>query len=133
MPITSRNRAIAFFIVLGACSVALALALNITWLIKWREVGMVVLGIIFFGFIIAVTHELKTPLASIRLYLETMQSRELSEAQRKRFYGIMLEDTDRLMHTVEQVLRAGHMGQKGRKNFQRVDLGEIARDCTALA
>jgi len=158
MPITSRNRAIAFFIVLGACSVALALALNITWLIKWREVGMVVLGIIFFGFIItgvtlntiflvremrrseqhdsfinAVTHELKTPLASIRLYLETMQSRELSEAQRKRFYGIMLEDTDRLIHTVEQVLRAGHLGQKSGKNFQRVDLSEIVRDCTALA
>ena len=51
MPITSRNRAIAFFIVLGACSVALALALNITWLIHWRQIGMVVLGILFFGFI----------------------------------------------------------------------------------
>ena len=103
MPITSRNKAIAFFIVLGACSVAFALALNITWLIRWREVGMIVLGIIFFGFIIAgvtlntiflvremrrseqhdsfinaVTHELKTPIASIRLYLETLQSRELT-------------------------------------------------------
>jgi two-component system, OmpR family, sensor histidine kinase SenX3 len=158
MPITSRNRAIAFFIVLGACSVAVALALNITWLIHWREVGMVVLGIIFFAFIIAgitlntiflvrevrrgeqhdsfinaVTHELKTPIASIRLYLETLQSRELSEAQRKRFYGIMLEDTDRLINTVEQVLRAGHLGQKSRKNFQRLDLAEIARDCAALA
>jgi two-component system, OmpR family, sensor histidine kinase SenX3 len=157
MPITSRNRAIAFFIVLGACSVAVALALNITWMIHWRQVGMVVLGIIFFSFIIAgitlntiflvrevrrgeqhdsfinaVTHELKTPLASIRLYLETMQSRELSEAQRKRFYGIMLEDTDRLMHTVDQVLHAGHLGQKSRKNFQRLDLAEIARDCASL-
>ncbi len=158
MPITSRNKAIAFFIVLGACSVAFALALNITWLIRWRDVGMIVLGVIFFGFIIAgvtlntiflvremrrseqhdsfinaVTHELKTPIASIRLYLETLQSRELSEAQRKRFYGIMLEDTDRLINTVEQVLRAGHLGQKGTKNFQRLDLGEIVRDCASLA
>jgi two-component system sensor histidine kinase SenX3 len=158
MPITSRNKAIAFFIVLGACSVAVALALNITWVIRWREVGMVVLGIIFFGFIIAgvtlntiflvrevrrseqhdsfinaVTHELKTPIASIRLYLETLQSRNLSEAQRKRFYGIMLEDTDRLIQTVEQVLRAGHLGQKSVKNFQRLDLGEIVRDCASLA
>lgn len=153
----SRNKAIAFFIVLGACSVAIALALNITWVIRWREVGMIVLGIIFFGFIIAgvtlntiflvremrrseqhdsfmnsVTHELKTPIASIRLYLETLQSRELTEAQRKRFYSTMLEDTDRLIHTVEQVLRAGHLGQKSRKNFQRVDLGEIVRECSAL-
>jgi signal transduction histidine kinase len=158
MPITSRNRAIAFFIVLGACSVAFALALNITWMIRWREVGMIVLGIIFFGFIIAgvtlntiflvremrrseqqdsfinaVTHELKTPIASIRLYLETLQSRNLNEAQRKRFYGIMLEDTDRLLQTVEQVLRVGHLGQKSRKNFQRLDLGEIVRGCTSLA
>jgi len=158
MPIPSRNKAIAFFIVLGACSVAFALALNITWMIRWREVGMIVLGIIFFGFIItgvtlntiflvremrrseqhdsfinAVTHELKTPIASIRLYLETLQSRDLSEDQRKRFYGIMLEDTDRLINTVEQVLRAGQLGQKSRKNFQRLDLGEIVRDCAALA
>ena len=154
----SRNKAIAFFIVLGACSVAIALALNITWVIRWREVGMIVFGIIFFGFIIAgvtlntiflvremrrseqhdsfmnsVTHELKTPIASIRLYLETLQSRELTEAQRKHFYSTMLEDTDRLIHTVEQVLRAGHLGQKSRKNFQRVDLGEIVRECSALA
>jgi signal transduction histidine kinase len=158
MAITSRSKAIAFFIVLGACSVAVALALNITWVIRWREVGMVVLGIIFFGFIIAgvtlntiflvremrrsdqhdsfinaVTHELKTPIASIRLYLETLQSRTLSEVQRKRFYGIMLEDTDRLIHTVDQVLRAGHLGQKSVKNFQRLDLGEIVRDCASLA
>ena len=158
MPITSRNRAIAFVIVLGACSVALALALNITWLIHWRQVGMVVLGVLFFGFIIAgvtlntiflvremrrseqhdsfinaVTHELKTPIACIRLYLETLQSRDLSDAQRKRFYGIMLEDTDRLINTVEKVLRTGHLGQKSQKNFQRLDLGELTRDCASLA
>lgn len=157
MPI-SRNKAIAFFIVLGSCSVAIALALNITWVIRWREVGMVMLGIIFFGFIMAgvtlntiflvremrrseqhdsfinsVTHELKTPIASIRLYLETLQSRELSEAQRKKFYSTMLEDTDRLMNTVEQVLRAGHLGQKSRKNFQRVNLNDLAQECAALA
>lgn len=154
----SRNKAIAFFIVLGSCSLAAALALNITWMIRWREVGMIILGIIFFAliaagvtlntiflvrevrraeqhdsFINAVTHELKTPLASIRLYLETLQSRELSAEQRSRFYGIMLDDTDRLMNTVEKVLRAGHLGQKSRRNFQRVDLGEIARECILLA
>jgi signal transduction histidine kinase len=157
MPI-SRNKAIAAVIVLGACSAALALALNITWVIRWREVGMIVLGIIFFGFIIAgiilntiflvremrrseqhdsfinaVTHELKTPIASIRLYLETLQSRDLSQPQRERFYGIMLEDTDRLMQTVEQVLRAGHLGHKNKKNFHRLDMGEIVRECTMLA
>jgi signal transduction histidine kinase len=157
MPI-SRNKAVAFFIVLGSCTVALALALNITWVFRWREVGMIVLGVIFFGLIIAgvtlntiflvremrhseqhdsfinsVTHELKTPIASIRLYLETLQAREISDDQRKSFYGIMLSDTDRLMNTVEQVLRAGQLGHKGRANFQRVDMAELARECMTLA
>lgn len=157
MPIPSRKKAIAFAIVLGSLSAAVALALNITWVIRWREVGMVVLGILFFGFVItgvtlntvflvremrrseqhdsfinSVTHELKTPIASIRLYLETLQARQLSDEQRTKFYGIMLEDTDRLMRTVEQVLRAGQLGHKGNKGFQRVDLAELARELVEL-
>ena len=59
------------------------------------------------SFINAVTHELKTPVASIRLYLQTLQTRELDDEKRREFYRIMLEDSDRLLHTIEQVLRAG--------------------------
>ena len=59
------------------------------------------------SFLNAVTHELKTPVASIRLYLQTLQSRELDADKRQEFYRIMLEDSDRLLHTIEQVLRAG--------------------------
>lgn len=157
--VTSRRKAIAFFIVLGACSAALALALNITWVIHWREVGMAVVGILFFGFIIAgvtlntvflvreirrneqhdaflnaVTHELKTPVASIRLYLETLQARKVDEAKRQQFYSVMLEDTDRLLSTVEQVLRASQLAQRGRQqSFHPVDLAEIAGECVELA
>ena len=64
------------------------------------------------SFINAVTHELKTPVASIRLYLQTLQTRELDEAKRREFYRIMLEDSDRLLHTIEQVLRAGSAGSR---------------------
>ena len=64
------------------------------------------------SFINAVTHELKTPVASIRLYLQTLQTRELDEAKRREFYRIMLEDSDRLLHTIEQVLRAGSSGSR---------------------
>src|SRR5271167_5128382 len=93
MRITRRTKAIAFFIALGACLVALTIALNVSWIIfHWRQVVPLVLGIIFFGVLIAglvvntiflvreirrneqqdsflnaVTHELKTPIASIRL------------------------------------------------------------------
>lgn len=160
MQITSRRKTIAFFIVLGACSVGIALGLNITWVIHWREVGAIVLGLIFFSFIIAgvtlntiflvrevrrneqhdsfinaVSHELKTPIASIRLYLETLQNHpNLGEEQRNRFYRVMLEDTDRLFSTVEQVLRAGQITQtRGKKEWHVLDLAEIARESVELA
>src|SRR4051812_32349474 len=131
MTTVSRTKKIAFFITLGACLVGLAIILNVTWIIHWRSVVPVVVGIILFAvmiagvalntiflvreirrneqqdsFLNAVTHELKTPIASIRLYLETLQSREVTDAQRSEFYSHMLMDTDRLMSTVDQVLRA---------------------------
>jgi signal transduction histidine kinase len=161
MRIASRGKTIAFFIALGACGVGLAIALNITWIIiNWKEVVPLVLGIFFFGFIIAglvlntiflvreirrneqqdsflnaVTHELKTPIASIRLYLETLQKRSVEESQRHDFYRIMLEDTDRLLGTVEQVLKAGEArhGSDNHKHKQEVEFSTLVRDSLELA
>ena len=151
--ISGRRRSVIFFTVLGICLVAIAVALNVGWLvINWQRGVLAVLGLIFFlviiagmvlntiflvreirrneqhdSFINAVTHELKTPVASIRLYLQTLQTRELDEAKRREFYRIMLEDSDRLLHTIEQVLRAGSTQSQFRRIAQaRVDLGEIA-------
>src|SRR5678810_926220 len=160
MRITSRRRAIAFSLTLGICLIALAVALNVGWIIlNWREGVLLFLGAIFFlliiaglvintiflvreirrneqhdSFINAVTHELKTPVASIRLYLETLQSRDLDDAKRREFYQIMLEDSDRLLHTIEQVLRAGATGSILRRSARsRLDLAQIARECVELA
>ena len=160
MAVSTRRKSIAFFITLGACLVALAIALNVGWiLLNWREVALLVFGIIFFlliivglvlnttflireirrneqhdAFINAVTHELKTPLASIRLYLETLKRRDISEEQRQGFYDIMLADSNRLLQTVEQVLRAGSAGQRRiRLNRTIVDVGEMVGECIALA
>ena len=86
------------------------------------------------SFINAVTHELKTPVASIRLYLQTLQTRGLDDAKRQEFYRIMLEDSDRLLHTIEQVLRAGSTQSQFRRIAQaRVDLSEVAAECAELA
>src|SRR4030095_3532626 len=85
------------------------------------------------AFINAVTHELKTPIASIRLYLQTLKQREIDETKRQEFYDVMLADSDRLLQTVEQVLRAGQSGQRRRKiNLRKVDIGELARECVDL-
>ncbi|HYV84112.1 MAG TPA: HAMP domain-containing sensor histidine kinase, partial [Pyrinomonadaceae bacterium] len=85
------------------------------------------------AFINAVTHELKTPIASIRLYLETLKTRDVGEDERREFYNIMLADSDRLLHTVEQVLRAGRTGHKRPRIASSViDLGLMVRECLEL-
>ena len=58
------------------------------------------------NFISAVTHELKTPVASLKLYLDTLQIRDLPESRREDFYRTMRQDLDRLHATINQVLNA---------------------------
>jgi signal transduction histidine kinase len=77
---------------------------------------------------------LKTPLASIRLYLETLQTRAVDEAKRNEFYRIMLDDSDRLLATIEQVLRTGRIGASNPKlNLSPVELGAVVEECLARA
>lgn len=160
MRISSRRKAIAFFLTFGVCLAALAVAVGSGWIIlNWREGVRVFLGIIFFGaiitglvlntiflvreirrneqhdsFINAVTHELKTPIASIRLYLETLQRREVDEARRREFYQLMLVDTERLTVTVEQVLKAGALAQKKVSGHRvPVEFDAVVRECVDLA
>ncbi len=156
MRISSRRGTIVFFLCLGIGLVALAVALNVGWIIlNWREGVLLFFGIIFFALIIAgmvvntiflvrelrrseqhdsfinaVSHELKTPVASIRLHLETLQRRELPESRKQEFFSLMLSDADRLTYTIEQVLRAGRAGDKkaGRERAE-VDFAQLVRDC----
>jgi two-component system, OmpR family, sensor histidine kinase SenX3 len=159
MPISSRRRAVAFFVALGICLVLLAVGLNVGWIIlNWREGVLLFLGVIFFAvliagmivntsflvheirrneqhdsFINAVTHELKTPIASIRLYLQTLQSRDVDEGQRREFYRLMLDDTQRLMGTVDQVLKAGEASHKKQDRRAPVDFSELVQECVEVA
>jgi signal transduction histidine kinase len=158
MPVSGRTKIIAF-VVLGACLVAVAVALNIGWLLNWREGLLAVLGAILFlviitgvvlntiflvreirrnehheAFINAVTHELKTPVASMRLYLQTLQNRHVDEAKRQEFYAVMLQDSDRLQATIEQVLRAGELGARRRRSgHMAIDVSALVSECLTLA
>jgi signal transduction histidine kinase len=86
------------------------------------------------SFLNAVTHELKTPITSIRLYLQTLERRTLNDDQRRDFYRLMLDDTDRLLGTVEQVLRAGEIRQRrSRRHWQDVDFTAIIEESLELA
>jgi signal transduction histidine kinase len=136
------------------------MALNVSWvLLNWRKVAWLVLGLIFFSaiiaglilntiflvreirrneqhdaFINAVSHELKTPIASIRLYLQTLQRHAVEPEKQREFYDIMLADTDRLLRTVEQVLRAGQIAhRRSHAHEELIDLTEMTRSCMELA
>lgn len=155
-----RKRSTVAVIVLGSVLVAVALALNVTWIIgNWRSTILLVLGVLCFAvliaglalntvylvreirrneqqdaFINAVTHELKTPVASIRLYLQTLQQRDVSPEKRAEFVDVMLADVDRLQGTIDQVLLAGKTGTSRRPAERAdVDLVQLASDCLDLA
>src|SRR5512132_1408280 len=150
--IRGRRRSVIFFTVFGIILVAIALTLNVSWIVlNWRTGVLAILGVILFlviiagmvlntiflvreirrneqqdSFLNAVTHELKTPVTSIRLYLQTLQRRELGDNERRDFYRIMLEDTDRLLGTVEQVLKAGEARHgKGESHREEVDFSAV--------
>ncbi len=156
MRVASRRKAAIVFLVLGICLVALTVALNVGWiLLNLQQIALLVFGIVFFAIIItgivlntiflvreirrneqhdaflnAVTHELKTPIASIRLYLETLQTRDVSEAKKQEFYGVMLADSNRLLNTVEQVLKASRSREKNLLlNISEINLAELLREC----
>jgi signal transduction histidine kinase len=157
---TRRQKAIGFFITLCVLLVGAAILLNVYWVV-FTETPVVVLvvGILLFALIIAgiiiytvflvleikrsedhdtfinaVTHELKTPLASIRLYLDTLKARPVADPQRQEFYDIMLADVERLRHTVDQVLKAGVVRERQRAAVRTpLDMGRLARECVDLA
>jgi len=158
MNFTRRRGATAFFIVMGVCLIGLLISLNITWIhLSGRSFAIGFVGIILFliliagvvlntvflvreirrnerqdSFLNAVTHELKTPIASIRLYLDTLSRHPGDEVQRQHFYSVMRSDTDRLLSTVESVLKAGELGHRNRvEQRTRIELFPLVADCIA--
>jgi two-component system, OmpR family, sensor histidine kinase SenX3 len=156
----TRKRAVVLVWLLGAGLIAVAVGLNISFIVvNWRTGLLLLVGVISFAvligglalntvflireirkseqhdaFIHAVTHELKTPLASIKLYLQTLRQREFDPEKRRDLIDTMLEDSDRLQQTIDQILLAGKTGAARRvDNPTDVDVSDIVGECVALA
>lgn len=82
------------------------------------------------NFIDAVTHELKSPIASLKLYLQTMARRAVDERQQQHFHRIMLEDVERLDSLINHLLDAARIARDaGPAEEQPVRLDELLRHC----
>src|SRR5712691_7156749 len=79
------------------------------------------------NFISAVTHELKTPVASLKLYLDTLQLRDLPESRREDFYRTMRQDLDRLHSTINNVLNAAMYTDRPVVDPQPLDFAKMVR------
>ena len=85
------------------------------------------------AFLNSVTHELKTPIASIKLYLETLKTRKVPPEKQLEFYDVMLADSDRLLNTVEQVLQASSTKERKRHfDATEVDIGGLISESVAI-
>ena len=156
----TRKRSIVSVALLGAGLITVAVVLNVSFIVvNWRTGLLLLLGIASFAvligglalntmflireirkseqhdaFIHAVTHELRTPLASIKLYLQTFQQRELAPDTQHELIDTMLEDSERLQRTIDQILMAGKTGDARRvDNPTEVDLSDLVDECVTLA
>jgi len=113
---------------IGTTFIALLLAGVIIYLVF--SIKAINLGRRQSNFIDSVTHELKSPMASMKLYLQTLNRCEVTHEEQAAFYRFMLEDVERLDHLVNQMLNAGRL-ESGRVDgaAESVPLADLLREC----
>lgn len=92
-----------------------------------REVALATLKA---NFVADVSHELKTPLALIRLFAETLQAgRVTSDEQRNEYYDVILRESTRLTNLINNILDFSRI-EAGRKEYllEPIDVGSVVRD-----
>jgi two-component system, OmpR family, sensor histidine kinase SenX3 len=84
------------------------------------------------NFVSAVTHELKTPVASLKLYLDTLEYRDVPAERRGEFYRTMRQDIDRLNTTINSVLSAAMYTDRPVADPRPLDLAKLVRRAADL-
>lgn len=83
-------------------------------------------------FVDSVTHELRSPLSSLRLCLETLRRPELPAAQGERLHDMMRHDVERLAAFIDDILEATRVGHGGRRHAAvRIEVATLVNRCVA--
>lgn len=154
-----RRSSLKWPIILGTTLLVLITTLLVFWIIwgvvtqywAFLTVGIVFIALILIGvtlylilsikevrltqrqanFIDAVTHELKSPIASLKLYLQTMDMREVGPEQQREFHRFMLEDVQRLDGLIDDLLEAAKLDHRQREEpTEDIDPVPLLRSCT---
>lgn len=99
------------FIFVGGIILIVAVAFGLSVIFRNLNVQLR-LNRLYDNFIANVTHELKSPLASIQLYLDTIKSRELSDENKNKFINFMMSDANRLNNLINTILEISRLEQK---------------------
>ena len=151
------RRSLKFPITLGVAMIVIIVALIVGWVllalkspIYWPllAIGSLMFALVLVGvgiyltltikainltrrqsnFIDSVTHELKSPIASLKLYLQTMSMRRVSEEEREQFQKFMMEDVERLDGLISHLLDAGNIDSRRRKKQSSpIEIAELIR------
>lgn len=115
------------FLAVGTSFLGLLIAGVVTYMVL--TIKAINLGRRQSNFIDSVTHELKSPIASMKLYLQTLRRQQVTAESRDEFYELMLEDVDRLDHLINQMLDAGRL-EAGRQEGELSDVSipEVLRE-----
>lgn len=149
-------------ITLGVVLMTLNVAMLIGWIVMQVQAsgwGALIVGVIIFALILvglsfylflmikevrlnqrqanfvdSVTHELKSPIASLKLYLETLEMRPVSDEQRAKFYRVMDQELERLDHLITQLLEVGRIDAIGEQSDpENILVDSMLRRCGGAA
>lgn len=156
-----RRSSLTWPIILAVVLLTLIVTVLVIWIVYWASQGqswllvvgtvfltVVLLGVVAYlvlmikevilnwkqaSFIDAVTHELKSPIASIKLYLQTLDLRTVTPEQQREFHRFMLEDVQRLDSLIDHLLAAAQLDQgEPREGFREVPLNPLLPDCVEV-
>lgn len=97
--------------------IVLLVGLSFSLVLIFRHLNVQIrLRRLYDNFIDNVTHELKSPLSSIQLYLETLVSRDVPQEKRKEFYELMMKDTARLQNLINSILEISKIESKKKRS-----------------